>query len=277
MASTHWWFRRKKFYIKQTQKTQPSAQDCQDYTLHTAVNNVDKETWRLGIVWGLGNSGLKAIKQRSTLNVPNWDQPTITSKKTNDRPQPDQLSTDHGKADQCVKDFHQFEYNKGMETRRWVKDDKRRSKDFNQLSRKDYRSEDLSKSGRALLDEEKNIDIQADHQNNWTIFVSTIIGTIPDDPTKTGGSYPNIPSETIVFHNEDGNPARANIKQALGYRKDGDRDGKSEFLRCVKASANSDVKYSFTSAQDGVLLQDDVRLCLGNDLKKAQDHSQRHV
>ncbi|GKF63900.1 hypothetical protein Tco_0187348, partial [Tanacetum coccineum] len=24
------------------------------------------------------------------------------------------------------------------------------------------------------------------------------------------------PSETKVFHNEDGNPARANIKQALG-------------------------------------------------------------
>ncbi|GKC44461.1 hypothetical protein Tco_1062183, partial [Tanacetum coccineum] len=44
----------------------------------------------------------------------------------------------------------------------------------------------------------------------------------------------------------------------------------------VKASANSDVKYSFTSAQDGEPLQDDVRLCLGNDLKKAQDHSQRH-
>ncbi|GJS32656.1 hypothetical protein Tco_0531038, partial [Tanacetum coccineum] len=72
---------------------------------------------------------------------------------------------------------------------------------------------------------------------------------------------------------EDGNPARANIKQALGYRKDGDGDGKSQFLRCVKASANSDVKYSFTSAQDGEPLQDDVRLCLGNDLKKAQDHN----
>ncbi|GJS39819.1 hypothetical protein Tco_0564862 [Tanacetum coccineum] len=40
----------------------------------------------------------------------------------------------------------------------------------------------------------------------------------------------------------------------------------------VKASANSDVMYSFTSAQDGNPLQDDVRLCLGDDLKKAQDH-----
>ncbi|GJY58168.1 hypothetical protein Tco_0458060 [Tanacetum coccineum] len=67
------------------------------------------------------------------------------------------------------------------------------------------------------------------------------------------------------------------IKNDRGYRKDGDRGESSQFLRCVKASANSDVKYSFTSAQDGELLQDDVRLCLGNDLKKAQDHSQRHV
>ncbi|GJT11204.1 hypothetical protein Tco_0858246 [Tanacetum coccineum] len=31
------------------------------------------------------------------------------------------------------------------------------------------------------------------------------------------------------------------------------------------------------SAQDGEPLQDDVRLCLGNDLKKAQDHSQRQA
>ncbi|GJY44152.1 hypothetical protein Tco_0432365 [Tanacetum coccineum] len=29
-----------------------------------------------------------------------------------------------------VKDFHMFEYNRGMETRKWLEDDKRRSKDF---------------------------------------------------------------------------------------------------------------------------------------------------
>ncbi|GKA75880.1 hypothetical protein Tco_0782258, partial [Tanacetum coccineum] len=69
---------------------------------------------------------------------------------------------------------------------------------------------------------------------------------------------PEHPSETIVFHNEDGNPARANIKQALGYLKDGDGDGNSY-------------------AQDGDPSQDDVRLCLGDDLKKAQDHSQRQA
>ncbi|GJS07930.1 hypothetical protein Tco_0364726 [Tanacetum coccineum] len=77
------------------------------------------------------------------------------------------------------------------------------------------------------------------------------------------------PSETKVLHNEDGNPARANIKQALGSYE---RPHKG-----VKASANSDIMYFFTSAQDGDPLQDDVRLCLGDDLKKAQDHNQRQV
>ncbi|GKB23538.1 hypothetical protein Tco_0862939, partial [Tanacetum coccineum] len=87
---------------------------------------------------------------------------------------------------------------------------------------------------------------------------------------------PEHPSETMVVHNEDGNPARANIKQALGYLKDGDGDGNSQFLS-VKASANSDVMYFVTSAQDGYPSQDDVRLCLGDDLKKAQDHSLRQA
>ncbi|GKA93179.1 hypothetical protein Tco_0815165 [Tanacetum coccineum] len=34
------------------------------------------------------------------------------------------------KLDHMVKDFHLFEYNKGMETRKWSEDDKRRNKDF---------------------------------------------------------------------------------------------------------------------------------------------------
>ncbi|GJV36578.1 hypothetical protein Tco_1409055 [Tanacetum coccineum] len=62
-----------------------------------------------------------------------------------------------------------------------------------------------------------------------------------------------------------------------GYLKDGDGDGNSQPHKGVEASANSDVMYFFTSAQDGNPLQDDVRLCLGDDLKKAQDHSQRQA
>ncbi|GKC96514.1 reverse transcriptase domain-containing protein [Tanacetum coccineum] len=72
----------------------------------------------------------------------------------------------------------------------------------------------------------------------------------------------------MVFHNEDRNPARANIKQALGYLK----VGVGRPHKGVLASASSDVLNSFTNAQDGDPLQDDERLCLGDDLKKAQDH-----
>ncbi|GJW75733.1 hypothetical protein Tco_0135103 [Tanacetum coccineum] len=60
---------------------------------------------------------------------------------------------------------------------------------------------------------------------------------------------PEHPSETIVVHNEDGNPARANIKLALGYLKDGDGDGNSQPHKGVKASANSDVIAFFTRQQ----------------------------
>ncbi|GJX63237.1 hypothetical protein Tco_0296137 [Tanacetum coccineum] len=56
----------------------------------------------------------------------------------------------------------------------------------------------------------------------------------------------------MVFHNEDGNPARANIKQALGRYE---RPHKG-----VKASANSDIIYFFTSARDSDPLQDDVKI-----------------
>ncbi|GJV51468.1 hypothetical protein Tco_1447209, partial [Tanacetum coccineum] len=128
------------------------------------------------------------------------------------------------KLDHMVKYFYLFEYNRGMETRKWSEDDKRRSKDF-------------------ISAIKKRLQIRRIFRKH--------------------------PSETKVFHNEDGNPARANIIQALGSYE---RPHKG-----VKASANSDIMYFFTSAQDGDPLQDDVRLCLGNDLNKAQDHNQRQV
>ncbi|GKA68157.1 retrotransposon protein, putative, ty1-copia subclass [Tanacetum coccineum] len=85
-------------------------------------------------------------------------------------------------------------------------------------------------------------------------------------------------SLTPSIHYEDGNPARAYIKQALGSFKDGDGDGDTHYERShkgVKASANSDIVYFFTSAQDGNTLQDDERLDLADDLMKAQVHNQR--
>ncbi|GJX96490.1 hypothetical protein Tco_0352288, partial [Tanacetum coccineum] len=170
------------------------------------------------------------------------------------------------KLDHMVKDFHLFEYNKGMETRKWSEDDKRRSKDFITAIEKRLQIRRIFQ--RLERFDTYPILLSFTHCGNKSILrVLRIILVI----------LPEHPSETKVFHNEDGNPARANIKQALGYLKDGDGDGNSQPHKGVKASANSDVMYSFTSAQDGDPLQDDVRLCLGDDLKKAQDHSQRQA
>ncbi|GJT34734.1 hypothetical protein Tco_0925153 [Tanacetum coccineum] len=99
------------------------------------------------------------------------------------------------KLDHMVKDFHLFEYNKGMETRKWSEDDKRRSK---------------------ALSSQRSF-------------------------------------------------------------KDGDGDGDTHYERShkgVKASANSDIIFFFTSAQDGNKLLDDERLSLADDLKKAHDQNQ---
>ncbi|GJW86445.1 hypothetical protein Tco_0161785 [Tanacetum coccineum] len=121
--------------------------------------------------------------------------------------------------------------NEGMENRKWTKDDKRRSEDF--------------------IEDTLPILLSFTHCGNKSILrVLRIILVI----------LPEHPSETKVFHNEDGNPARANIKQALGSYE---RSHKG-----VKASANSDIVYFFISAQDGDPLQDDVRICLGVDLRK---------
>ncbi|GJX95207.1 hypothetical protein Tco_0349793 [Tanacetum coccineum] len=108
--------------------------------------------------------------------------------------------------------------NKGMETRNGQRMTRRRSKDFITLSRKDYRTEGSnSKSGKLCGEESNYLVFHTLVETKSHIRVLRIILVI----------LPEHPSETIVFHNEDGNPARANIKQALGYRKDGDGDGKS--------------------------------------------------
>ncbi|GKB02176.1 hypothetical protein Tco_0830265 [Tanacetum coccineum] len=78
---------------------------------------------------------------------------------------------------------------------------------------------------------------------------------------------------------------RSTITNDSSHKLEGSTQGPTLLVRVevlrphkgVRASANSDVMYSFTSAQDGDPLQDDLRLCLGDDLKKAQNHSQRQA
>ncbi|GKD08764.1 hypothetical protein Tco_1188449 [Tanacetum coccineum] len=143
------------------------------------------------------------------------------------------------KLDQMVKDFHLYEYNKGMETRKWSEDDKRRSKDFitaieKRLQiRRIYRSLESFVGGRI-----RDIDYRL---INRTTSKSENKGKVSTE------------MELVLEYTQQGS-------------KDGDGDGNSQFLRCQ----------FFTSAQDGTSI-DYVRLCLGDDLKKAQDHSQRQA
>ncbi|GKF52113.1 hypothetical protein Tco_0148580 [Tanacetum coccineum] len=59
------------------------------------------------------------------------------------------------KLDQMVKDFHLYEYNKGMETRKWSEEMTREeAKTSSQQSRKDYRSEGSIEVSKALLEDE---------------------------------------------------------------------------------------------------------------------------
>ncbi|GJR58677.1 hypothetical protein Tco_1500839 [Tanacetum coccineum] len=123
--------------------------------LHTAVN-----MWirNLVIKNRVGDLQLRIESYQTKLNLerPNWDATDYSFKEDytivpkpraviyrdrNDQRKLMRLNEIHKfsdgtltrvmeKLDHMVKDFHLYEYNKGMETRKWSEDDKRRSKDF---------------------------------------------------------------------------------------------------------------------------------------------------
>ncbi|GJR79635.1 hypothetical protein Tco_0150420 [Tanacetum coccineum] len=262
MASLYWLFRRKGIYINK-------HSEFSDRVLKQSESGSQMRNSQCGSLASIEKYGLKLpnllfFKEDYTI-VPKLR--TVVYRDRNDQRKLMRLNELHKFSDETltrvmekmghmVKDFHLFEYNKGRETRKWSEDDKRRSKDFitaieKRLQiRRIFRSLEsfvAVSSSLRLLEPKRTIESRAKRSS------INLVRT-------------QHPSETMVFHNEDGNPARANIKQALGRPHKG-----------VKASANSDIVYFFTSAQDGDPLQDDVRLCLGDDLKKAQDHNQRQV
>ncbi|GJT96708.1 hypothetical protein Tco_1092226 [Tanacetum coccineum] len=158
------------------------------------------------------------------------------------------------KLDHMVKDFHLFEYNKGMESRKWSEDDKRRSQDFItaiekrlQIIEERFRSLESFVGGRI-----RDIDYRLINRTTYPILLSF---------THCGNKSilrvlriiivisPEHPSETMVFHNEDGNPARANIKQALGSFKDGDGDGDTQFQKLKITVKDNNLKWDFRSSR----------------------------
>ncbi|GJR71278.1 retrovirus-related pol polyprotein from transposon TNT 1-94 [Tanacetum coccineum] len=117
------------------------------------------------------------------------------------------------------------------------------------------------------------IDDIGDKEQNRALSISKLKAALYQD-FRLEGLVPSLwiekhPSETKVFYNEDGNPTRANIKQALGSKELTDN---LEMEMEMEIPSSRDI-----NAQDGDPLQDDVRLYLGDDLKKAQDHNQRQV
>ncbi|GJR63381.1 retrovirus-related pol polyprotein from transposon TNT 1-94 [Tanacetum coccineum] len=79
-------------------------------------------------------------------------------------------------------------------------------------------------------------------------------------------------SDTKVFTMENEILLEPKSKQALGTFNVGVEI--PLYQQSVKASANSDIIFFFTSAQDGNKLLDDERLSLADDLKKAHDQNQ---
>ncbi|GJV23769.1 hypothetical protein Tco_1376464 [Tanacetum coccineum] len=98
---THWWFRRKEFYINKHSESSDREAVRSQMRILSVISVKAAITSRRAI--------------RSSLSQGQFD---------------GTLTRVMEKLDQMVKDFHLFEYNKGMETRKWSEDDKRRSKDF---------------------------------------------------------------------------------------------------------------------------------------------------
>ncbi|GJX30495.1 hypothetical protein Tco_0238574 [Tanacetum coccineum] len=94
-------------------------------SLHTAVN-----MWIRNLVIRnrMGQLGIESYQTKINLERPNWDAADYYFKEDYTIvPNQEPLST---KTELIKENFHLFEYNKGMETWKWLEDDKRRSKDF---------------------------------------------------------------------------------------------------------------------------------------------------
>ncbi|GJZ54146.1 hypothetical protein Tco_0609031 [Tanacetum coccineum] len=100
---------------------------------------------------------------------------------------------------------------------------------------------------------------------NQNFRALTASADVPSSITETTDTTSTLP------------PSPPPLQKPTGSFKDGDGDGDTHYERShkgVKASANSDIIFFFTSAQDGNKLLDDERLSLADDLKKAHDQNQ---
>ncbi|GKA08305.1 hypothetical protein Tco_0687636 [Tanacetum coccineum] len=238
---THWWFRRKEFYInKHSESSDREAVRSHMRILSVVSVKVFEKygyNYLREIILRRADYQEYKISEKDFKNLhPNDFEDLFLlniQEKLNHLPKTDKTSL-HTAVNMWIRNLKIIRLslsqeprkwseddNKGMETRKWSEDDKRRSKDFitaieKRLQiRRIYRSLEsfvAVSSSLRLLEPKRTIESRAKRSS------INLVRT-------------QHPSETMVFHNEDGNPARANIKQALGYLKDGDGDGNSQHLR----------------------------------------------
>ncbi|GJR39528.1 hypothetical protein Tco_1215212 [Tanacetum coccineum] len=105
-----------------------------------------------------------------------------------------------------------------METRIWSKDDRRRSKEFLEVIERRLKIRIIFRSLESFVGGSENKRIVATEME------------LVLEQTQQGTSY-EVSNIRVIpkYQGEDGNPARANIKQALGSYKDGDGDGDTQF------------------------------------------------
>ncbi|GJU62433.1 ribonuclease H-like domain-containing protein [Tanacetum coccineum] len=280
---THWWFRRKEFYInKHSESSDREAVRSQMRILSVISVKVFKKygyNYLREIILRRANYQEYKISEKDFKNLhPNDFEDLFLlniQEKLNHLPKTDKTS------------LHTA-VNMAMETRKWSEDDKRRSKDFitaieKRLQiRRIYRSLESFVGGRIRDIDYRLIKRTTNRVNSYAARITKMIADIEDSHHGHSDAMqqPSLASESFkrfLFHfSQRLNTLSINFLTPR-YLKDGDGDGNSQPHKGVKASANSDVMYFFTSAQDGDPSQDDVRLCLGDDLKKAQDHSQRQA
>ncbi|GJW28742.1 hypothetical protein Tco_0045617 [Tanacetum coccineum] len=132
---TYWWFRRKEFYINKY--SEPSDREAvrsqmrilSVISVKILLNlypNDFEDLFLLNIQEKLNH--LSKTEKTSLYTAVNmWIRNLVIRNLVGDL----QLGIENQeKLDHMVKEFHLYEYNKGMETKKWSEDDKRRSKDF---------------------------------------------------------------------------------------------------------------------------------------------------
>ncbi|GJS48929.1 hypothetical protein Tco_0599050 [Tanacetum coccineum] len=196
---THWWFRRKEFYInKHSESSDREAVRSQMRILSVISVKVFEK---------YGYNYLREIILRRA----DYQEYKISEKDFKNL-HPNDFE------DLFLLIFKITLNHAARQTKKWSEDDKRRSKRIHHSNReKTTDQKDLSKVLNALWRMIRDIDYRLFTQKTCHDIVITIkrsifISYVNNIPC----TLVEHPSETIAVHNEDGNPARANFKQALG-------------------------------------------------------------